>query len=159
MQRPRGSKSWGTDGTSFRTGVILWSPGRPHPWLCTPKRTGHARKWEGRSRDEPWSCSDFFLKCTCTFLLATDYAGSPPNREDNSPRHGHATAGPGEEERELASLTVLLSSSGPTPTCLGQSVRLHPFLNHDVQLTTRKMEARHAARPFTHNSGCLDPDA
>ena len=55
-------------------------------------------------------------------------------------------------------LTVLLSSSGPAPACLCQSIILHLLLNQDEQRTTRMMERRHAAYPFTHNSGCLNPD-
>lgn len=59
--------------------------------------------------------------------------------EGSPPQHDQSSLLFGEEERALTSLTVLLSSPGPTPACLGQLISLHPFLNQDVQLTTRKM--------------------
>lgn len=113
-----------------------------------------------------------YLTYISTSLLATDYTGNTPRNEDDSPKHRctvlralpsrqmqQAQPSLRGERGALPSLTVLLSSSGPAPACLGQSISLHSLQNHDVQLTTGKMEKRHAAYPFTHHSGCLNPDA
>lgn len=107
-----------------------------------------------------------YLMYINTSLLATDCAENTPHNDDDSVPGALASTQAqqaellsGGERGALPSLTVLWSSSGPAPVCLGQSISLHSFQNHDMQLTTGKMEKKHAAYPFTHHSGCLNPDA
>lgn len=81
-----------------------------------------------------------------THLTMKTIPRAPPHHTENVLLANSTTKpAPSLEKRQSPHPSLSCPPAGPPPVCLGQSVSLHPSLNHGAQLTPRTMETRHAA--------------